>query len=128
MDAIVVDTKQTGFDCIQYLRNNQIGTATFLPLDTLKIPSPASTERIRAMLQHDSRYKLACDVIACDDSMRRALMYAVGNTVICDDLDSARELCFSSQNRQQGEGAFQDHSLMSLPSTEKSNPTYFIPT
>jgi structural maintenance of chromosome 1 len=106
MDAIVVDTKETGFECIKYLRQNQIGTATFLPLDALKIPNPASTEHIRAKLRDDSRYKLACDVISCDESMKRALMYAVGNTVISDDLDSARELCFSTQNRQMGEGMF----------------------
>lgn len=107
MDAIVVDTKQTGFDCIQYLRTNQIGTATFLPLDALQVPNPASTERIRAMLEHDSKHRLTCDVIACsDDSVRKAVMYAVGNSVVCEDLDSARELCFGGRNkRQQGNDA-----------------------
>ena len=102
MDAIVVDTKQTGFDCIQYLRTNQIGTATFLPLDNLQVPTPSSTERIRAMLENDSRYRLACDVIACsDDSVKKAVMYAVGNSVVCEDLDSARELCFGGRNKGQ---------------------------
>lgn len=102
MDAIVVDTKKTGFDCIQYLRTNQIGTATFLPLDTLQVPNPASTERIRAMLEHDSKHRLTCDVIACsDDSIKKAVMYAVGNSVVCEDLDSARELCFGGKNRRQ---------------------------
>eukprot|EP00559_Dactyliosolen_fragilissimus_P007056 CAMPEP_0184857402 /NCGR_PEP_ID=MMETSP0580-20130426/2557_1 /TAXON_ID=1118495 /ORGANISM="Dactyliosolen fragilissimus" /LENGTH=1342 /DNA_ID=CAMNT_0027352975 /DNA_START=182 /DNA_END=4211 /DNA_ORIENTATION=- len=96
MDALVVDTKQTAMECIQYLRNNQIGTLTFLPLDTLQIPSPASTERIRAMLEQDGRYRLACDVITSEDTIKKAVMYAVGNTIVCDDLDSARQLCFSS--------------------------------
>jgi len=101
-DSIVVDTKQTGFDCIQYLRTNQIGTATFLPLDNLQVPAPSSTERIRAMLEHDSRYRLAFDVIACsDDSVKKAVMYAVGNSVVCEDLDSARELCFGGRNKRQ---------------------------
>jgi len=98
MDSIVVDTKQTAFECIQHLRNNQIGSATFLPLDSLKIPDPANTERVRAQL--DQRYHLACDVILCDDNMKQAVMYAVGNTVICNDLDIARELCFGSQSRR----------------------------
>jgi len=103
MDAIVVDTKQTAFDCIQHLRNNQIGSATFLPLDSLKIPDPASTERVRAQLDQDGRYRLACDVIQCDDNMKQAVMYAVGNTVVCDNLDIARELCFGSPSRR-GQG------------------------
>lgn len=100
-DAVVVDTKQTAVDCIQYLRSNQVGTATFLPLDTLQIPNPESTERIRAMVESDGRYRLTCDVIHCDESVKKAVMYAVGNSVVCDDLDSARELCFSPQNRRQ---------------------------
>ena len=92
MDAIVVDTKQTGFDCVKYLRDNRIGVATFLPLDSLQVPTSESVERVRAMTQQDGRYRLAADVIACDESIKRAVLYAVGNTVICDDLDSAREL------------------------------------
>lgn len=100
MDAVVVDTKQTAFECIQYLRTNQIGTATFLPLDSLQVPNSSSTERIRSMIQQDSRYRLAYDVIQCsDDSIKKAVLYAVGNTVVCEDLDSARNLCFGHRNR-----------------------------
>ena len=100
-DAVVVDTKQTAVDCIQHLRTHQIGTATFIPLDSIQIPNPNTTERIRAMVEHDGRYRLTCDVIACDESIKKAVMYAVGNSVVCDDLDSARELCFSAENRRQ---------------------------
>ena len=109
MDAIVVDTKTTAFECIRYLREHRVGTATFLPLDTLKVPTPASTDRLRAMCDQDgnSRFRLAVDVIACDDSFRKAVLYAVGNTVVCDDLDSAREICFSSRNRRGGGGGDQ---------------------
>jgi len=95
MDAVVCDTKQTAFDCIKYLRDQRIGTATFLPLDSLQTPSPESTERIRAMAENDKRYRLAADVIRVNDEFRRAVLYAVGNTVVCDTLDVAREVCFS---------------------------------
>jgi structural maintenance of chromosome 1 len=108
MDAIVVDTKQTGFDCIRYLREQRIGTATFLPLDSLQVPSPESTEQLRSMIEQDGRYRLAMDVITCDPAVKRAVQYAVGNSVVCDDLDCARELCFggsgaasSRRSRQQ---------------------------
>ena len=80
---------------IEYLQEQRIGQATFLPLDSLKVPSPFSTERIR-QLQNDGRYRLCSDVITCEnESNRKAILYAVGNTVICDDIDAARELCFS---------------------------------
>ena len=103
MDAIVVDTKQTGFDCVKYLRDNRIGVATFLPLDSLQVPTSESVERVRAITQQDGRYRLAADVIACDESIKRAVLYAVGNTVICDDLDSARELCFGGRGVRRNE-------------------------
>jgi len=103
MDAIVVDTKRTAFDCIKYLRDQRIGTATFLPLDSLQVPSSESTERLRAMAENDRRYRLAADVIrVSDESNRRAVLYAVGNTVVCDTLDVAREICFQRQGGRGG--------------------------
>ncbi|KAL9184441.1 hypothetical protein ACHAXT_002527 [Thalassiosira profunda] len=103
MDAVVVDTKRTAFDCIKYLRDQRIGTATFLPLDSLQVPSPESTERLRAMAENDKRYRLAADVIrVTDESVQRAVLYAVGNTVVCDSLDVAREICFQG-GRGRGE-------------------------
>jgi len=100
MDAIVVDGKKTAFDCIKYLRDQRIGTATFLPLDSLQAPPPESTERLRAMAENDGRYRLAADVIrVSNDEYRRAVLYAVGNTVVCDSLDVAREICFSRTGR-----------------------------
>jgi structural maintenance of chromosome 1 len=104
MDAIVVDTKQTGFDCINYLREQRIGTATFLPLDNLQTPTSESTESLRARIAKDNRFRLAIDVVSSDDSVHRAVLYAVGNTVVCDDLDSARELCFDGKRTSQQKG------------------------
>ena len=102
MDAIVVDNKRTAFDCIKYLRDQRIGTATFLPLDSLQVPSPESTERLRAMAENDKRYRLAVDVIRCDESNRRAVLYAVGNTVVTDSLDVARDICFQGGSGRRG--------------------------
>jgi len=102
MDAIVVDTRSTAFECIKYLREQRVGTATFLPLDNLQVPPAETTESLRAHVANDARYRLAMDVISCaDPSMKRAVQYAVGNTVVADDLDSARDLCFG---RQRGGG------------------------
>ena len=98
MDAIVVDTKATGYECIQYLREQRVGTATFLPLDSIKVPAPYTSERLRA-LESDGRYRLCADVIVCDDSIKKAVLYAVGNTVVCDDLGAARELCFGKDGK-----------------------------
>lgn len=83
------------FVAILSTTDQRIGTATFLPLDSLQIPPPESTESIRAMAENDKRYRLAADVIRVNDEYRNAVLYAVGNTVVCDTLDVAREVCFS---------------------------------
>ena len=45
MDAIVVDTEKVGLDCIQYLRQERVGVATFIPLDTIVVSEV--NERLR---------------------------------------------------------------------------------
>jgi structural maintenance of chromosome 1 len=109
MDAIVVDTKATGIECIRYLREQRVGTAIFLPLDSLQVPSKESTERIRARVAQDSRFRLAADIISCDESVRKAVLYAVGNTVVCEDIDCARQLCFGGRS-----GDFEDPSIKAV--------------
>ena len=96
MDSIVVDTKQTASECIKYLREQRIGVCTFIPLDHVQVPTTESTERLREEISGSDSFRMAVDVISCEDSMKRAVQYAVGNTVLCDDLDSARVLCFGS--------------------------------
>jgi len=89
MDAIVVDTQQTGFECIQYLREHRIGVASFIPLNGLK--TKEVNERLRTL---GSKSKLVVDVIQCAPEIRPAVIYAVENTVVCETLDDARDLCF----------------------------------
>ena len=74
----------------------------FLPLDSIQVPSRESTERIRARLAQDGRFRLAADVISSDPNIRKAVLYAVNNTVVCDTLDSARQLCFGNNDNRQG--------------------------
>lgn len=99
MDAIIVDTKETGIECMKHLREQRIGSATFLPLDSIEQPSVESQERVRAAAARDTRFRLAADVISCEDAFRPAVLYAVGNTVVCDDLDCARDICFGGTGR-----------------------------
>lgn len=107
MDAVVVDTKQTAFECIQYLREQRVGSATFLPLDSLQVPTLESKERLAALIASDSRFRMAVDVITSDDAYLPAVQYAVANTVVCDTLDSARELCFGQHRTRVNPNAAQ---------------------
>ena len=47
MDANVVDTEKTARDCIQYMRENMLCVATFIPLDAIRAkPVP---DRLRTL-------------------------------------------------------------------------------
>jgi len=89
MDAIVVDTQQTGYDCIQYMREHRVGVASFIPLQGLK--TKEVNERLRSL---SANCKLCLDVMSFAPEYKAAVMYAVENTVVCETYDDAREICF----------------------------------
>ena len=58
------------------------------------------------MAEGDQRYRLAAHVVPVGDKGdRRAVLYAVGNTVVCDSLDVTREICFERGGREQADGS-----------------------
>ena len=44
-------------------------------------------------------YHLALDLIQCTPEIKPAVQYAVENTVVCDNMDDARDLCFRRRER-----------------------------
>ncbi|KAG0154353.1 hypothetical protein PDIDSM_1733 [Penicillium digitatum] len=67
-DAIVVDNEKTAKECIQHLRDQRAGMH-------------------RAM-------RPAIETVDYDDSVARAISYACGNSIVCDDLTTAKYLCY----------------------------------
>ncbi|CAO3618161.1 unnamed protein product [Cunninghamella blakesleeana] len=88
MDAIIVDDQKTAIDCIQYLKEQRIGTAVFLPLDS--ISTPTINDRYRSL----PRANLAIDIIQCDHIYLPAIQYACGNTIVCDNMQAAKRICY----------------------------------
>lgn len=88
-DAVVVDTEKTAKDCIQYLRDQRTGQATFIPLDTIMHKAPNAN--LKGM---HKGMRLAVDTMDYEHVYERAVSYACGNSIVCDDLQLARYLCF----------------------------------
>lgn len=93
-DAIVVNHESTAVECIEYLRTQRAGQATFIPLDTVQ--AKPLNDRLRTLSVHA---RLAVDVVQYPPAVERAVHFACGNTLLCDDLDVARELCYARQQR-----------------------------
>jgi len=88
-DAVVVDNEKTAKDCIEYLRDQRAGQATFIPLDTIQV-KPLNSN-LKGMHRG---MRMAIDTIEFDNSVERAMQYVCGNAVVCDDLTVAKYICY----------------------------------
>ncbi|KAL8964573.1 MAG: hypothetical protein Q9183_004357, partial [Haloplaca sp. 2 TL-2023] len=91
-DAVIVENEKTAVDCIQYLRDQRRGQATFIPLDTIQWTQSSSN------LKGTRGTRMAVDTINYDSSLERAVSYVCGNAVICDDLATAKHVCWDKRN------------------------------
>lgn len=97
MDAIVVEDEQTAFECIQYMREQHIGTATFLPLNSLSLPP--INDRYRNFVKGA---RLAYDVLKFEKQYESIIQYACGSTLICDNLAIAKQICYTMNENVRG--------------------------
>ena len=88
-DAVVVDDEKTAKECIQFLRDQHRGQATFIPLDTIQVKAINSNLK---GLHRGTR--MALDTIDYDKVVDRAMLYACGNAIVCDDLAIAKYICY----------------------------------
>ncbi|KAF8840540.1 RecF/RecN/SMC protein [Paxillus ammoniavirescens] len=89
IDAVVVDEEKTAIECIEYLRTQRAGQATFLPLDTISV-KPIN-DKFRSFAKGA---RLAVDVIQYEPAVERAMNHACGNALVCDTMDVARYICW----------------------------------
>ncbi|PHT46563.1 Structural maintenance of chromosomes protein 1 [Capsicum baccatum] len=92
MDAVVVEDEQTGKECIKYLKEQRLPPQTFIPLQSVRIKP--IVERLRTL---GGTAKLVFDVIQFDQALERAILFAVQNTIVCDDLKEAKHLSWSGE-------------------------------
>ena len=87
LNDIIVENDEIASYCIDYLKREKIGRATFLPLNKIK------PRKIKA-----SQYKIkgvigvASDLVKFDSKFAPAIEYALGNTLVVEDLEVARAI------------------------------------
>ncbi|MBU1855052.1 MAG: chromosome segregation protein SMC, partial [Nanoarchaeota archaeon] len=87
--SIVVDTDETASRCIKYLKENRLGTATFLPLNKLK--PPLIRTEFRA-LKGNGILGMAIDLVKYEPKYEKVFQYVFGNTLVIDNVDVARRI------------------------------------
>ncbi|RYH22654.1 chromosome segregation protein SMC [archaeon] len=96
LDAIVVDNQDTARKCIAYLKEHHIASCIFLPLENLVVTDNTAKHRH----QLPNKYKLCVDVIEFDSKFRNAILFAIGNTIVCDSLEDAQALAYHTHTQE----------------------------
>lgn len=83
---VITDTEEIAKYLIRYLKDNNIGRATFLPLTTVKGRKLSINNDLRNMRGF---LGIASELIKYDDKYSAALDFVLGRTVICEDMDTS---------------------------------------
>ncbi len=90
LNDLVVDTRETAIESIDYLKEKRLGRARILPLRRLVTmrKSLASTEA----LKRSGVIDYAINLVEFDDKYRRAFEYVLGDTVVAESLEALRDV------------------------------------
>lgn len=86
MQNIIVDNEDTAARCISFLKETDAGRATFYPLTSIKGRS-LNEPRLSS---EDGFEGIASGLVECDDEYSQIISYLLGNTVVVDDLSTAK--------------------------------------
>jgi chromosome segregation protein len=87
MQAVVVDTDADAAQAIEYLKRRKGGRATFLPLNKMK-----ESRRLENLNYENGVIGYALDLIEFDSGFEPAFWYVFQDTLVMNDLNSARRL------------------------------------
>jgi structural maintenance of chromosome 4 len=93
LDTILVDTAATGKQCIEFLKQHNIGRGNFLALD--------KTTRFQAACDHRQDYPLGAprlfDLIRVSDpAVRTAFYHYLQDTLVATDIEQANKIAFGA--------------------------------
>ncbi|KAI0396173.1 RecF/RecN/SMC [Xylariaceae sp. FL0594] len=92
-DSVIVDTEKTGIACVEHLKEKRFPPMTFIPLDNIKVNA------VNTAVKGMSGARLTIDTIEFDPSLERAMSYACGSSIVCDDLKIAKHICYERRIR-----------------------------
>jgi chromosome segregation protein len=94
LKAIVVEDDSAGQACIDFLKKNKLGVATFLPMN--KIRGQALEQSAKELIKKPGVYGFAIDLIKFDSKYRAIFEHVFGSTVVVEDIATARKIGIGS--------------------------------
>ncbi len=90
LSSIVVENDRVAEECIRFLKENQLGVATFLPLNKIR-PRPIATD-INGLVRESGVCGLAVDLVKFDPKFESVFSYVLGSTMVVDSIAVARRV------------------------------------
>ena len=90
LKSIVVDTDKTASECIKFLKRNQLGIATFLPLNKIKAPRP--TPGADRFAKVNGTHGFARKLVSHKPKFDSVFKFVFGDTIVVDNIDVARRI------------------------------------
>ncbi|ETE72783.1 Structural maintenance of chromosomes protein 4, partial [Ophiophagus hannah] len=95
LDHIVVDTIDTAQKCVNFLKKQNIGVATFIALDKMAV-----WEKSMGKIQTPENIPRLFDMVKVkDEKVRQAFYFALRDTLVANNLDQATRVAFGKGNR-----------------------------
>ncbi|XP_053315519.1 structural maintenance of chromosomes protein 4 [Spea bombifrons] len=95
LDHIVVDTIDTAQECVNFLKRQNVGVATFVGLDKMKV-----WEKGLDKIQTPENIPRLFDMVKVkDEHIRPAFYFALRDTLVADNLDQATRVAFQKNKR-----------------------------
>ena len=83
MQNIVTDSEEDAKKLVEYLRNNKLGRASFLPI------SAVSGKKLEKLNKESGVIGIASDLVRFDKKYEQIILNLLGRTVIVDNMDTA---------------------------------------
>jgi len=88
--SIVVENEKLAAELIRYLKDNRLGTATFLPLN--KLNTREAAEDVRKLIGAKGVHELAINLVSYEQKFKKIFSYVFSDTLVVDDINVATRL------------------------------------
>ena len=91
LSHIVVENEHVATECVNVLKSEKVGRASFIPLDKIKTSAPGKLPKDNGVID------FALNLVKFDPKMRPAFEFVFSDTIVTEDFDSAKQLGFGGQ-------------------------------
>ena len=95
---IVCDNEEDAKEAVRYLKNNNLGRATFLPISVIK-PRSIDSESYETIKSMNGFVDIASNLVKYDTKYRNIVLSLLGTIVVVDNIDNANLISKKLKNR-----------------------------